>query len=54
MSPTPADPTWRKSRRSGSDHNCVEVALWRKSRRSGASSGNCIEVALLAHPDREG
>jgi hypothetical protein len=35
---------WRKSRRSNSSGNCVEVgAGWRKSRRSN-DSGNCVEV----------
>ncbi|MFD0206527.1 MULTISPECIES: DUF397 domain-containing protein [Saccharothrix] len=36
---------WRKSSRSNSSANCVEV-LWRKSSRS-ASSANCVEVARL-------
>ena len=40
---------WRKSRRSGEDTNCVEVAAvpsWRKSSRSGSET-NCVEVAVL-------
>jgi len=36
---------WRKSSRSSSAANCVEVAwVWRKSSRSGSES-NCVEVA---------
>jgi hypothetical protein len=35
---------WRKSLRSNSSGNCVEVATgWCKSRRSN-DSGNCVEV----------
>ena len=34
---------WRKSSRSGSEGNCVELA-WRKSSRSG-DEGNCVELA---------
>nr|WP_307850026.1 DUF397 domain-containing protein [Saccharopolyspora sp. HNM0986] len=38
--------TWRKSSRSASSANCVEVAFgWRKSTRS-ATTANCVEVAL--------
>jgi hypothetical protein len=38
---------WRKSNRSTSHANCVEVAsvpMWRKSSRS-SSEGNCVEIA---------
>jgi hypothetical protein len=36
---------WRKSSRSSSAANCVEVAwVWRKSSRS-SSGPNCVEVA---------
>ncbi len=42
---------WRKSRRSGGDNQCVEVAAvpmtqWRKSSRSGGDNA-CVEVAPL-------
>ncbi|HVT71290.1 MAG TPA: DUF397 domain-containing protein [Trebonia sp.] len=39
------DQTWRKSRYSGSQANCVEVATWRKASYSGGSGGACVEVA---------
>jgi hypothetical protein len=38
---------WRKSSYSGSQSNCVEVAVvWRKSSYSGSET-NCVEVATL-------
>jgi hypothetical protein len=40
---------WRKSSYSGSQTNCVEVAVvWRKSSYSGSQS-NCVEVAEADH-----
>lgn len=36
---------WRKSSRSGSETNCVELA-WRKSSRSGSQT-NCVELASV-------
>jgi hypothetical protein len=36
---------WRKSTRSGSQTNCVELA-WRKSSRSGTET-NCVELANI-------
>ncbi len=39
---------WRKSSRSGTATNCVEVApVWRKSSRS-ATANNCVEAAAVA------
>ena len=40
---------WRKSSYSGSQSNCVEVAvMWRKSSYSGTQS-SCVEVAEFGH-----
>ncbi|GGM49947.1 hypothetical protein GCM10012275_21050 [Longimycelium tulufanense] len=44
---------WRKSTRSGSQGECVEVGYlrrpgWRKSSRSSGQNGQCVEVAHLA------
>jgi len=40
---------WRKSSYSGSQTNCVEVAvLWRQSSYSGSQS-NCLEVTEFDH-----
>lgn len=46
MTPSPAFTYWRRSSRSGTGGNCVEVAFahWRKSSRSSTQS-NCVEVA---------
>jgi hypothetical protein len=35
---------WRKSTRSDTTANCVEVTTWRKSTRSN-STANCVEIA---------
>jgi Domain of unknown function (DUF397) len=40
---------WRKSSYSGTQSNCVEVAVvWRKSSYSGTET-NCVEVAEFGH-----
>ena len=40
---------WRKSSHSGTDTNCVEVAVvWHKSSYSGSQS-NCVQVTGLGH-----
>jgi uncharacterized protein DUF397 len=40
---------WRKSSYSGSQSNCVEVAVvWRKSSYSGTQT-NCVEAAEFGH-----
>lgn len=36
---------WQKSSYSGTQTECVEVALWSKSSHSG-SQGECVEVAV--------
>ena len=42
-----SEQNWRKSRYSGSQANCVEVATWRKASHSG-SEAECVEVADAA------
>lgn len=37
---------WRKSSRSGSGQNCVEVGVWRGSTLEGVKTGKRVEVAL--------
>jgi hypothetical protein len=46
MNPDLSQSEWRKSSRSTSVSNCVEVA-WRKSSWS-TSEANCVEVASMA------
>jgi hypothetical protein len=43
---------WRKSRHSGANNNCIEVAvlseaIWRKSRYSGGNN-DCVEVTAIS------
>jgi hypothetical protein len=43
-----ASAAWRKSSRTGSEGNCVEVApVWRKSSQSGPED-QCVELTHLA------
>ncbi|GHH69997.1 hypothetical protein GCM10017673_21180 [Streptosporangium violaceochromogenes] len=37
---------WRKSSRSGSGQNCVEVGVWHRSTLEGAGAGKRSETAL--------